>query len=246
MEKLKKIRVFNAFELKLLAMALMLCDHMWATVIPGAQWLTNIGRLAFPIFAFQIVEGYFHTHDFKTYLGRMFLFALISEIPFNLMHGGAFYPFAQNVMFTFVLALLMLRLLDWAKTKRAWVFWVMLPVVFILSMVLGFATFVDYYGFGILMVVVFYLAQGKPWGFLLELVGMYIINVEMMGGQTFPVELFGTVFDVSQQGLAMLALIPIWLYNGKQGPHSKAIQYACYAFYPVHILVLSLLALCVL
>lgn len=39
-------------------MALMLCDHMWATVVPGGQWMTNLGRLAFPIFAFQIAEGY--------------------------------------------------------------------------------------------------------------------------------------------------------------------------------------------
>ena len=246
MKQLSKLKVLNALDLKVLAMVLMLCDHLWGTIVPGAQWLTNIGRLAFPIFAFQIAEGYFHTHDFKTYFKRMFLFALISEIPYNLMHVDFVYPFAQNVMFTFCLALLMLRLLDWSKTKQKWAFWVMLPVVCILSMVLGFVTFVDYFGFGILTEVVFYLAHGKPWGFLLELAGLFLINVEMMGGLTIPVDILGFHFDLEQQGLAMLALIPIWMYNGKQGPHSKAIQYACYAFYPVHILVLSLLALYVL
>ena len=65
MHFIKKFKILNALDLKLLAMALMFCDHLWATLLPGQQWLTNLGRLAFPIFAFQIVEGYFCTHDFK-------------------------------------------------------------------------------------------------------------------------------------------------------------------------------------
>lgn len=80
--------------------------------------MTNLGRLAFPIFAFQIAEGYARTHNFKRYLGRMFLFALISELPFNLMTGGGLlFPFHQNVMFTFCLALLMLRLADLGRAR---------------------------------------------------------------------------------------------------------------------------------
>ena len=50
------------------------------------------------------------------------------------------------------------------------------------------------------------------------------------------------MWEIPEQGLAVLALIPIWLYNGKQGPHSRAIQYACYAFYPLHMLILAALA----
>ena len=243
---MKKLKILNALDLKLLAMAFMLLDHMWATVIPGAQWMTNVGRMAFPIFAFQIAEGYFKTHNYKKYLGRLFLFALISEIPYNMMNGGVIYPFGQNVMFTFVLGLLALRVLDWARSKGKAAFWAALPLVMLMFTALGFLTFVDYYGFGVLMVIVFYLAHGKSWGWLVQLAGLWIINVNMIGGMTIPVEVLGHHFDLVQQGFALLALIPIWLYNGKQGPHSKAIQYACYAFYPVHILVLSLLALYVL
>lgn len=118
MKKLQNLKCLNGLTLKLLAMALMLCDHMWATVVPGNQWMTNLGRLAFPIFAFQIAEGYARTHNFRQYLGRMFLFALISEIPFNMITGGGLlFPFHQNVMFTFCLALLMLRLADLARPE---------------------------------------------------------------------------------------------------------------------------------
>ena len=53
--------------LHILAMAFMLCDHLWGTVIPGNEWLTCIGRISFPIFAFMIVEGYFHTKNIKKY-----------------------------------------------------------------------------------------------------------------------------------------------------------------------------------
>ena len=50
-------------------------------------------------------------------------------------------------------------------------------------------------------------------------------------------------FEVCEQGLALLSLVPIWLYRGRQGHHSKAFQYACYAFYPVHMLILGLIQL---
>ena len=106
MERLRRLKCLNALQLKVIAMVLMLCDHAWGTVAPGRGWLTAVGRLAFPIFAFQLAEGFALTHDRKKYLGRMFLFALISEIPFDLMTGEGLLH--QNVMFTFCEALLAL------------------------------------------------------------------------------------------------------------------------------------------
>ena len=70
---------------------------------------------------------------------------------------------------------------------------------------------------------------------------LYWINVRMLGGQVYPMTIFGMDVELSQQGLALLALVPIWLYRGRQGHHSKAFQYACYAFYPVHMLILALI-----
>ena len=122
-ERLERMKCLDALQLKCIAMALMLCDHAWSTVVPGMNWLTAIGRMAFPIFAFQLVEGFFRTHDRKKYLKRMFLFALISEIPFNLItEGGIFNPFHQNVLFSFCLSLLAMMVLEKAREKGKWVF----------------------------------------------------------------------------------------------------------------------------
>lgn len=243
MDTLKKLKCIDALTLKILAMAFMLCDHLWATVVPGNDWLTTIGRLAFPIFAFQIAEGCEHTHDRKKYLLRLFVWALISEIPFNLMYEGtSFYPFYQNVLFTFCLALLLLFLLDWGRGKSNLAALLLVPVTLLLGFLLGMVIMVDYFGYGILTVLVFYLARFSIFPWLVQLVGLWVINVEMMGGAVYILELFGTVLEIPQQGFALLALIPIWLYNGKQGKASPAVRTACYAFYPVHMAVLVLLA----
>ncbi len=242
----------NALQLKVLAMALMLCDHLWATLLPQFRFLTAIGRLAFPIFAFQLVEGFYETKNRKRYLGRMFLFALIAEIPFNLMLGGSLtFPFHQNVLFTFCIGLLMMSGLEKAKQMNRFAGILTAICCVLAAMIVGAVTFVDYQHYGVLMILVFYLARNldeiaqesrfPALGWLIQLVGMVLINWNLMGGLVYPLHLFGKLVEIPQQGFAVLALIPIWLYNGKQGPHNRAIQIACYAFYPVHALVLGLL-----
>ena len=67
----------SAAALHIIAMTLMLMDHLWATLLPAREWLTCAGRVAFPIFAFMAVEGYFHTRSFKKYILRMLLFAVL-------------------------------------------------------------------------------------------------------------------------------------------------------------------------
>lgn len=227
--------------LHLLAMAFMLLDHLWATVVPGQNWLTCIGRLAFPIFAFLTVEGYFHTHNFKTYLKRLLFFALLSEIPFNLMYGASMiYPFHQNVLWTFLIALLGLGLID--HSKRRLNRWASIPVIGLIILfcaVIGQIAMVDYFAAGVLTVFVFYFFHDRKWWcFLGQLVGLYLINVHLLGSMYYPIDFFGMELHLVQQGLALFALIPIWLYRGRQGFHTKPFQYFCYAFYPAHIVVL--------
>lgn len=229
--------------LHILAMALMLMDHLWATLLPAQEWLTCVGRLAFPIFAFMAVEGYFHTHDFKKYALRMLLFAVISEIPFDFMYGGTwFYPVHQNVIWTLLLGLLGINIMETARKKRKkWAFILISVIVVIVGAALGTLCMLDYYGTGVLTIFIFYFFYGRKWWCLLgQIVALYWVNVELLGGLVYPIQLFGMEFELCQQGLALLSLIPIWLYRGRQGYHSKPFQYLCYAFYPVHMAIIVL------
>lgn len=236
----------SSFALHLIAMALMLCDHLWATIVPGQMWMTMVGRLAFPIFAFMIVEGYHHTSNYKKYLTRMLLWAVITEIPFNLMVGASvFYPFHNNVLWTFAIGLWTMRILDNIRARRKPIVAVILSALVVFGMFwLGQLTMVDYHGYGVLMILVFYLFRGNKWyHYVGQLAGMMYINYFMIKGLVIPVELFGHAFELRQQALAVLALPIIWCYRGRQGYHSKATQIAFYAFYPVHLLILGLLSL---
>ena len=227
--------------LHILAMIFMLMDHMWATVLSDYIWLTRVGRLAFPIFAFMIVEGYTHTKNLKKYVLRLLIFAVITEIPFNLMTGGrVFYYPHQNVLWTFLIGIGLMHLNELARKKeKLWLSLVTMASTCLLAYVLGYVTFVDYNAAGILTVLLFYFCRGRKWWcYLGQLAGLYYINVELLQGLYFEVELFGHSLEIVQQGFAVLSLAFIWLYRGRQGKKSKAFQYFCYAFYPAHMLIL--------
>jgi len=233
----------SAAALHILAMAFMLMDHLWATLLPAQEWLTCVGRIAFPIFAFMAVEGYFHTHNLKKYLLRMLIFAVISEVPFDLMYGGTwFYPVHQNVIWTLMMGLVGIHLMETVRKKKSiFVYILVSAIVVILGGLLGTLSMVDYYGMGVLTVFIFYFFRGRKWWCLLgQMLALYWVNVELLGGLMYPIRLFGMEFELCQQGLALLALLPIWLYRGRQGYHSKPFQYFCYAFYPIHMLVIVL------
>ncbi len=233
----------TSFSLHIMAMIFMLCDHLWGTIIPGNDWLTCIGRLTFPIYAFLIVEGYFHTKSLKKYVVRLLVFAILSEIPFNLAMGSSlFFPIHQNVLWSFLISIGLIHWNEKVKEKKIWKRVLVIIASVGIASIGGIITFVDYYNAGIFMVLVFYFYKEKKWWcYLGQLVCMWYINFEMLGGLSYEVNLFGQTHFIARQGFALLALIPIWLYRGKQGYHNKALQYSYYAFYPVHLLILGLI-----
>lgn len=240
MERKLKTETTSA-SLHIMAMAFMLCDHLWGTVVPGNDWLTCIGRLAFPIFAFLLVEGYFHTRNLKKYVLRLLVFAVLSEVPFNLAMGSRIlYPIHQNVLWSFLISI---GLIHWnEKAKHAWVKIVVGIASVLIGYIAGLLTMVDFYHAGILTVLVFYFfRQRKWWSFVGQLVCLWYINTEMLGGFAYEIQLGGETHFFLRQSLALFALIPIWLYRGRQGHHSKVFQYVCYGFYPAHLLILGLL-----
>lgn len=101
---------------------------------------------------------------------------------------------------------------------------------------------VDFYHAGVLTVLVFYFfRQKKWWSYIGQFVCLWYINTELLGGLGYEIHLGAQTYFFARQGFALLALIPIWLYRGKQGYHNKLLQYTYYAFYPLHLLVLGIM-----
>ena len=197
------------------------------------------------MFAFFLVEGFFHTHDKKKYCMRLLLLAILSELPINLMYSGLlFYPFHQNVIWTLLTGFLCIWAIDTLRKKCP--VWLWLPSILLLSVVgyvLATLLMFYYYVEGVLTVIVFYLFHGKKWWQLAgQFAGLYWINVMLLAGMQIPLQLFSHAFEISEQGLALLCLPLLWCYHGRQGAHNRKIQLACYAFYPVHMLVLGTLS----
>ena len=205
----------TAAHLRLLALGLMLIDHTGRVLFPGQVWMIALGRLAFPIFAFQTAEGYHHTHNFRRYCLRLALFALVSEIPFNLMISGtALFPGHQNVMLTLLLGLLSCRAWD---RKDGW--------ILIFTLLAGALARCDYGFQGVLTVLLFHVCRDRKWELLL---GLLMLCISRYGFPTL-------------QLFSVLAWIPICFYNGQKGPGGKWLQYASYIFYPAHLLLLGLI-----
>ena len=205
----------NSFQLKCIAIVTMLIDHIGAILFPSMIGFRIIGRFSFPIFCFLLVEGFYHTRDVKKYMIRLGIFALISEIPYDLAFRNVFLEFTrQNVFFTLLLGVVLMYFLT--RTNRTYV---KLCYVF-LAMWMAVLAGMSYDYRGILLIMIYYfcrnnqtakLVLGSAWNFLWT-----------------GVQQFGT-----------LASIPIAFYNGKKG---KSMKYLFYVFYPVHLLILHFIS----
>lgn len=128
----------------------MFCDHLGDAVFGSFTFLNLIGRIAFPIFAFQAVQGYLHTKNFKKHMAKLFLFACLSQIPFMLFLSTFSDEFVLNIFFTFFLGLLALYLYDKCPHK-------VLGFLLVLCFSgIGAVIHVDYSAFGILLIFCFY------------------------------------------------------------------------------------------
>lgn len=237
---LKSNAVINADLLRFTAVVCMLADHVWASLLTGNDWLNYIGRAAFPIFAFQICEGFRHTSNLKRYFLRLAVFSLVSEIPFNLfVSGKVFYPQYQNVMFTLLLGLSAIFLIQKAKENPT-------PIIIAATGTAIFTLFfaahvfkVDYGVCGVATVVCFFVFSEFRFAWVFQLISLIVINVLLFPGRYVSADLFGVNVAFPVQIFALFSLVPIWFYNGKKRLKSKAFTYGFYAFYPIHMLVFA-------
>lgn len=213
--------------LKVIACLSMLIDHIGAILFPNILVFRILGRIAFPIFAFLIVEGYFHTKNVQKYLFRLGIFALISEIPFDRAFNGAWLELgSQNVFFTLFIGLITIYVYDHLNEKYN-----TLGVVFIICLTI-LSEFIrsDYGAFGILMIFIFYKNKDNKGQ---QALWLFIINGLMAVLSSMVVNTISLRSII--QIFALLSLPIIFIYNGKKGLRLK---YFFYLFYPLHLIIL--------
>lgn len=206
------IQCLDSFQLKCIAIVSMALDHTGAVLYPSQIWLRCLGRIAFPIFCFLIVEGFFHTHDVRRYMGRLGVFALISEIPYDLAFRGVPLEYAhQNVFFTLLIGIGMMVLLE--RNRE----WPVKAVILLLAMWLAVLIRSDYNFRGVLLIFVFYIFHESRW-----------LAVTAGGFWNF-------LYQGVTQKYGVLSVLPLALYNGERG---RKMKYFFYIFYPAHLLLL--------
>ncbi|MCR4603066.1 MAG: conjugal transfer protein TraX [Prevotella sp.] len=228
-------QVLSGSWLKMIAILSMLIDHLAGFVLcydnkfieplftigsKPINWyilMRLFGRLAFPIFAFLLVEGFQHTHDKMKYGRNLLLFALISEIPWDLIHYGQCYGPSQNVIFTLFFSYLALCSVGQWESKR-------------LS-----TTRMATYIFGLIALSILLRTDHGSYG-----VGFVLLLYFLRQNHIFQAAA-GCCY-LGSRWLAGLAFIPINLYNGQRGFIQGTLgKYLFYIFYPLHLLVLYLI-----
>lgn len=225
--KLDKIRILSGAQLKYIAFLSMLIDHVnKALIYPNlnggmllhiSDLFDILGRIAFPLFAFFIVEGYFKTRNRKKYLLNLLIFGVISEVPFDMFTSATFFnPRFNNVMFSLALCLITIWIIDVLKTKMPRILWyfISLIIVAVMCLVAMFLA-VDYDYHAIIIVYLLYVLYNKP---VLSVILGYL--------------------SIIKEFWAFLGFGFILMYNGERGKQSKILNYC---FYPVHLLILGLL-----
>lgn len=237
--------------LKWVAIAAMLIDHT-AAVMGGLfpfSWydpMRAVGRMAFPIFAYGIAQGCVYTHSARRYLGRLLLFAFLSEIPYRLaLEAGSRSFGLHNVFFTLLAGAACCQIVKFCKSKgKHWAWAAVAPVgaIVLLCEILG----TDYGGFGVLCVLLPYLFwESKPARIIAlgSVVAFLYVVVSHFQGFSYPLwwmenpSALGGMLRQTLFALAGVGLIA--LYNGQPG--SKKGKWFFYVFYPAHLLALWLL-----
>lgn len=194
--------------LNLFAILLMVIDHIGLMLLPDVEQLRWVGRLAFPIFAYQLAQGYLHTSNLNKYLFRLWIFAIIAQIPYTI----AFDTYDLNVLFTFLLGLYLID--RFAKKEYYW-------IVSILALL--FFINVDYEWYGVLLPLSFYLTRDKKW------TAMLVASVLTIA--------YSYSIEVEYQLFAVAGIL-LAVYSKPYRTKFMTGRYFFYWFYPIHLAIL--------
>lgn len=211
---------FGRTTLQIIAALMMLCDHVAYVFVDSYGYeaiyetMRVIGRISFPIFCFLLVQGFLTTSNIKKYILRILVFAILSEIPFDLaFFGSSFYQGAQNVMFTMLIGLLTLCGLKKYETNMYFKVGIL-----ILGCLSAYWLHTDYSYMGVALIVIFYMMRGNALSMIFWAALLFFVD----GGMQF---------------YAVLAL-PFCTQYSAEKEERRLPRYFFYAFYPVHLLVL--------
>ncbi len=226
-------KVFSRDFLKFIAVFTMLVDHIGKIFFPDIIILQIVGRLAFPIFAFFIAEGFYFTRNKLKYFLTILLFAVIAQIPYNFLWHSL------NILFTFLFSFLILFLWECSKKlekiEKIILRGITLIVFFLL---IGIALLVraDYGWYGILLPFVFYVLRNHLfWKFLFFVILTILIVVESIC-VNFPAISFVSFIQL----FALFSILPLSFYNDSLKSNKK-FKYLFYLFYPLHLVLLLVL-----
>jgi hypothetical protein len=231
----------NGFQLKIIAISLMVIDHTGALFFPEILVFRIIGRLSFPLFAFFIVEGFQHTRSVKKYLIRLGACAITFQIPdwFSSIYGkltnnplfGVHY--VLNIFATLFLGLAAIALFHKLKSKSNAMAWAAAILMAVLAQVTG----ADYGAYGVMYVLTFYLAGTDIKSLLM---GTVVLHTAYAGFDmiTGLIRTGNASFPHAIQLYSMASVFLIAMYNGEQG---RKLKFFFYAFYPAHMIILYLI-----
>lgn len=219
----------SSFVIKCIACITMLLDHIkYSGPIFQNVLTTYLGRLSFPLFAFLAAESYCHTSNLKRYYKRLFIFGLISQVPFMFFRTLVGEWKMLNIMFTLLLGIFSINIYDKINKK-----YISIPLV-ILMIVIGEFIKVDYGWLGVLTVFLMYLLRNKK--MLLPLI--YGITVFVYYYSICGYKYIFTTRIVLSILFTWSSTFIINKYNGEKG---KSMKYFFYWFYPVHMVGVYLL-----
>ncbi|MGB4955937.1 MAG: TraX family protein [Leptotrichiaceae bacterium] len=207
--------MITLFTLKIIAIITMFLDHYYR-IIGGPEWLSILGRLAFPIFAFSISEGYSHTKNVNKYLMRLLNFAIIIQLP-NFL---GFQEYPLNIFFTLALGLFCLEILDNNKINIVVRYIVVLYLCFLAE-----KTGLDYGAYGVILIILFNKLKNNKLYIFIAFLALNLVILKI-----------GNLSEM--QMYSVFSLVPIFLYNGKKG---YGMKYFFYLFYPLHFIFLYFL-----
>jgi len=239
METALKQKGINQTTLKYIAITTMLIDHLAWAFVNSTSILGIImhmtGRLTAPIMCFGIVQGYLHTRSLNRYIGRMAVFAVISNFAFSYFETGRFAFFPFGVIYTLLLALLAIIVYD--RAGNPVLKWGGIVGLCVLS-IIG-----DWMFFVIVFTLIFYINRDNFRKQCVEIVmttiimtGLMIVLMTTVGEASLGAAILENVYLMG----IVFSLVAIKQYNGERGG-SKRSGWFFYAFYPVHLVVLGVL-----